>query len=432
LNILNILFITPYTPTPIRTRPYNLIRALVRRGHAVTLATVWESGEERETLRRWEEDGVRVVAARLTKARSAWNCLRVLPTRTPLQAVWCWQPGLIAQTMDDRRQTMTGRPIFDFDVIHVEHLRGARYGLALKSQIRNPKSQIPLVWDSVDCITYLFEQAARDSRSRLGRWMTRLELARTRRYEAWLLTQFDHILVTSETDRRALHELTEQSRPQSKIQNPKSKITVLPNGVALDYFTPGDEPRDPSTIVFTGKMSYHANITAALHLANDIMPQVWDQRPDVSLYIVGKDPPAEIRALAGAGEQSAIQNPKSKIVVTGTVPDIRPYLWEVTVAVAPIQYGAGVQNKVLEAMACGTPVIASPVAVAALDVADGEELMVAEGAEQFAGAILRLLDDAALRERLSAAGRRYVGQHHDWDAVAGRLEMIYENVKRET
>ena len=417
---MNILFIVPYTPTPIRTRPYNLIRALVRRGHAVTLATVWASDEERETLRAWEEGGVRVVAARLTKARSAWNCLRALPTRAPLQAVWCWQPDLVSQMTESR-------PAFDFDVVHVEHLRGAHYGLSLKSKIQNPKSKIPIVWDSVDCISYLFEQAARDSRSRLGRWMTRLELARTRRYEAWLLTQFDRILVTSQIDKQAFENLISQRSNVPTFQ----RLNVLPNGVALAYFTPGDESRDPATVVFSGKMSYHANITAALHLANDIMPRVWAQRPDVSLCIVGKDPPAEIRALAGVGEQSATQNPKSKIVVTGTVPDIRPYLWAATVAVAPIPYGAGVQNKVLEAMACGTPVVASPVAVSALDVTDGEQLLVAEDAEQGAAAILRLLADAPLRNRLSSAGRRYVEQHHDWDAVAGRLETIYEAVRRE-
>ncbi|NOZ06349.1 MAG: glycosyltransferase [Chloroflexi bacterium] len=419
---LNILYLVPYTPTPIRTRPYNLIRALVRRGHAVTLATVWESDEERETLRRWAEDGVRVVAARLTKARSAWNCLRALPTRTPFQAVWCWQPNLMTRIPDiPTPYSLLPTP---FDVIHVEHLRGTPYALALKSKI-------PLVWDSVDCISYLFEQAAHGSRSRLGRWMTRLELVRTRRYEAWLLTQFDRTLVTSETDRRSLHELTEQSKPQSKIQNPKSKITVLPNGVALDYFTPGDEPRDPATVVFTGKMSYHANITAAMYLANDIMPRVWAQRPDVQLSIAGKDPPAEIRALAGAREQSAIQNPKSKIAVTGTVPDVRPYLRSATVAVAPILYGAGVQNKVLEAMACGTPVVASRTAVSALEVLNGEHLLVAGDADPFAEAILRLLDDAALCARLGSAGRRYVQQHHDWDAVAGKLEAVYGDVLRE-
>jgi len=425
---MNILYLVPYTPTPIRTRPYNLIRALVRRGHAVTLATVWENDEERETLRRWEEDGVRVVAARLTKARSAANCLRALPTRTPLQAVWCWQPALIAQMIDDRRQTMADQLAFDFDVIHVEHLRGARYGLALKSKIQNPKSKIPFVWDSVDCISYLFEQAARDSRSRLGRWMTRLELARTRRYEAWLLTQFDRTLVTSQVDKQAFEGLIFQRSSVPTLQ----RLNVLPNGVDLDHFTPGDEPHDPATVVFSGKMSYHANITAALHLANDIMPRVWDQRPDAQLTIVGKDPPTEIRALAGPEGQSAIQNPKSKIAVTGTVPDLRPYLRSATVAAAPILYGAGVQNKVLEAMACGTPVVASRTAVSALEVTDGEQLLVTESAEQAAAAILRLLDDATLRERLGRAGRRYVEQHHDWNAVAGRLEAVYEEVLRIT
>jgi glycosyltransferase involved in cell wall biosynthesis len=154
------------------------------------------------------------------------------------------------------------------------------------------------------------------------------------------------------------------------------------------------------------------------------MPHVWAQRPEVTVWIVGKDPPREIR-------QSAIRNPGyplgAAIRVTGTVPDIRPYLRRATLAVAPVPYGAGIQNKVLEALACGTPVVASPQAVSALEVRAGRDVVVAEGAEAFARAVLALLDDAGRRLALGEAGRAFVERYHSWEAVAARLEAIYQS-----
>jgi glycosyltransferase involved in cell wall biosynthesis len=105
---------------------------------------------------------------------------------------------------------------------------------------------------------------------------------------------------------------------------------------------------------------------------------------------------------------------------------MRPYLASATVATAPVPYGAGIQNKVLEALACGTPVVATPRAVAALQVKPGEQVLVGDGPVAFAEAILRLLRSAELRARLGRAGRRYVEQNHDWGTVASRLERVYQ------
>ena len=418
---MNVLFIVPYVPNLIRVRPYNLIRHLAARGHQLTVLTLCSNEEERADAVALQQHCHRVVALPLPRYRPLWNCLRALPTRLPLQAMYCWSPHLKSQISDIKP------PV---DVVHVEHLRGARYGLHAKSAIRNPQSAIgspqsairnpqsaiPVVWDSVDCISLLFQQTLQMSSSLGSRLMAWLDLERTRRYEGWLVTQFDRVLVTSEVDKAALEEL---ANPQSAIRNPQSAISVLPNGVDLTYFTPGDQPRQPDTLVFSGKMSYHANVTAALHLINDVMPHVWAQRPDVKLWIVGKDPPREIR-------QSAIRNPQSAIRVTGTVPDIRPYLQQATAAVVPTPYGAGIQNKALEAMACETPVVASPQAVSALQVTDGQNVLVAADPAQFAHQVLELLENEPLRKRMGRSGREYVARHHDWQAVAERLEGIYQ------
>ncbi len=164
-------------------------------------------------------------------------------------------------------------------------------------------------------------------------------------------------------------------------------------------------------------MSYHANVTAALYLVEQVLPRVWAERPEVRVWLVGKDPPRQVQRLAA--------DRGARVTLTGTVPDVRPYFRRAAVAVVPIPYGAGIQNKVLEAMASGTPVVATPQAVSALAVADGEQALVADGPEAFAAAVLRLLGDPALRTQLGQAGRRYVEQHHDWRSIVERLEEIY-------
>ena len=189
----------------------------------------------------------------------------------------------------------------------------------------------------------------------------------------------------------------------------------MPNGVDLAHFAPQDVPRQSDRIIFTGKMSYHANIAAALYLGREIMPCVWQERPDVRLQIVGKDPVPAVRALA--------EDPR--IMVTGYVPDMRPFLATAAVAATPIRYGVGIQNKVLEAMAMGTPVVTTSQASTALLAHEGEHFLIAESAQDFACQVIRLLRDRDLAARIAAAGRRYVEAHHDWDHLAARLEEVY-------
>lgn len=171
-------------------------------------------------------------------------------------------------------------------------------------------------------------------------------------------------------------------------------------------------------------MSYHANVTAALYLVNDIMPLVWAQRPDVEVWIVGRDPTAEVRKLA-ANQPTLPGSGQPRVVVTGGVPSMPEYIQSAAVAVAPLLYGAGIQNKALEAMACGTPVVATHQATAALTVVSDRELLIADTPEAFAEALLKLLADPTLRAQIGEAGRRYVETHHSWDAAAGALEQLY-------
>jgi glycosyltransferase involved in cell wall biosynthesis len=138
----------------------------------------------------------------------------------------------------------------------------------------------------------------------------------------------------------------------------------------------------------------------------------------VRLWIVGKDPPAEVKRLA---EDPGVE-------VTGTVADLRPFLQTATVAVAPLAYGVGIQNKILEAMACGTPVVTTSPGLAALGAVPNQDLLVADDPGAFADAVVALLRDPARCESVGNSGRRYVEANHAWPSIAAQLEEVYHEL----
>lgn len=413
---MNLLFLVPYTPTPIRTRPYNLLRQLLRRGHSVTLGTLWTSPEEHAALADLTSMGLHVIAMPLPAVRIVWNCARALSSTVPVQSRYCWLPNLASRVAAEAK---LGR----FDLVHVEHLRGAEYGLYLMSTEVQPNGRPPFIWDSVDCISLLFAQAAEQSHSILSRAMARFELPRTRHFEARMARTFDRTLVASTRDQIAFEELVRKAPDAFAIPTRLDErrtspfVSKIRNGVDLDYFAPFEGDRSSRTIVMTGKMSYHANVTAAQYLIGEIMPRVWRETPDTLLQVVGQNPPAQLHRLA--------REAKGPVQITGTVSDLRPYLRSAAVAVAPILYGAGIQNKLLEAMAIATPVIATPVALEGLAIRPDEDALVAANAEEFCRQIVRLESDPELARQIGRNGRRYVESNHDWRQVAGELESVY-------
>ena len=396
---MRIAYVVPYVPNLIRTRPYNLIIQLGALGHEVEVFTLGASRQD------WAD-------AQLLKAkcsamqyhvqpvwRSFMNSAVAVLSTQPLQTVYSWQGGMARQLVERVSRN-------EFDIVHVEHLRGSRYGTFLKSKL----PAAPVVWDSVDCISHLFQQAATQSSSLFGKLMTRFELPRTQKAEGDLISNFDQVLVTSTTDKNSLLELA----PHGKRTAP---ISVLPNGVDLDYFQPNpDIQRDAETLVFSGKMSYHANVSMVKYLVAEIMPRIWKVRPNARLIIVGKDPTPAIREFE--------KNPL--ITVTGTVDDIRPYLWRATVSVVPLLYGAGIQNKILEAMATGTPVVTSSRTLSALEATPSKEILVADTADAFASEVLRLIENKDLRNEIGNSGLAYVQKNHAWKNITSRLVDVYQ------
>ena len=237
-------------------------------------------------------------------------------------------------------------------------------------------------------------------------------MARTRRFESTLASRFDRVLASSEAEAREFRSLAPAADP--------GFVRALRNGVDLGS-PPGAVADDGRTrYLFAGKMSYHANEAAARRLALDVMPRVWARRPDTRLVLAGKDPSPALQALAAPG----------RIEVTGFVPDMAAVMAQATVLAAPLVYAAGIQNKVLEAMARGVPAITSSSACAALDAAVGRDVVAADDDAQFAAAVVELLEDRRRRDAVGAAGRRHVERHHDWNVLARELIGIYGEAQR--
>jgi glycosyltransferase involved in cell wall biosynthesis len=272
---LNIAFLAPYTPTRIRTRSFHFLKTLAQQGHRLTLFSVWSDNAERDALAEIEGFDIRVIATKLTRQRSVWNSVRAAPTSIPLQAYYSWEPGLA-------RVWLKALGDLDFDIVHVEHLRGAQYARAA----HNAFGMLPLVWDSVDCISALFEQTREKSASLKNRLISRVESPRTRAYEAALIRLLPQTMVVSEAERRALLAL-----PTTNRIDPAERVHVVPIGIDLEYFSRRAETREPATIVFSGKLSYHANVTAARILLDEIMPRVWARLPQARVLLVGANPP---------------------------------------------------------------------------------------------------------------------------------------------
>ncbi len=400
---LNIIFVTPYRPDIVRVRPYQFIRYLSKLGHKVTLV-YYDSpdklipGEELKSICQ------NIYAFPLTKLRAIVNCSFCLLTKKPLQSAYGFNKKMANQLSD-----LILNDKGSFDLIHFEHLRSVEFGRNLL--INNPRSRINMVWDSVDSITHLFRQAAKQHPMWAGRKFLEFETNRTAKYEPYFASLFNKVLVTSKKDQQIFYELLQK-------ENLKADINVVANGVDLEYFgVTQTRTREKDTLVISGKMSYHANQRMVEKIVLEIMPLIWQKKPSVKLWVVGQNPSQEIINFGS----------DPRILVTGYVDDIRPYLMNATIAVAPLAYGAGIQNKILEAMACSTPVIASPIALQALSAIPGRDLLSAEDTQSFADAVIGLLSDSDRCEKIGNAGRLFVENHHTWKIATEKLVGIYQD-----
>lgn len=397
---LRILYILPYVPSPIRVRPYQIIRALARMGHQVTVVALSDSFSTPESLRELETICQAVHIVPHSRLRAAVNCLKALPTATPLWAAYCHSPAM-ARVLRSLREE------YPFDVAHVEHLRAAHFAAEL--------GDLPRVLDAVDCITALRRQILDLGAKGLSRLLSWEEWTKLRSYEPRIYRQFQRIAMTSAYDASELISLAPTSLPP---------VEVIPNGVDLDYFQP--QPNlvsEADCLVFSGKMSYIANEDAARFLLRDILPALRKRRPQTHLILAGSSPSAALRAEAATA---------GGVTVTGFVDDLRPHIQRASVAICPMRIGVGIQNKVLEAMALERPVVVSPLAARAMPGAvTAGGIRIAETADEFASLCAEWLSSPSQAKEAGRAGRHYVESHHRWETTAEQFIHLYHAARRD-
>jgi glycosyltransferase involved in cell wall biosynthesis len=253
---------------------------------------------------------------------------------------------------------------------------------------------------------------------------TRLRHARVSELPFVLLRHLQMRRIESRLVRKSPHLAFISQRDREVILGPGSRAEVVSIGVDLGFWSRRAAPASSHSILFSGIMNYAPNEDAALHLIDRILPRVQQSIPDAGLLVVGRDPTPALL------ERSRL---RPGVTVTGFVDDLRPYLERAAVCAAPLRFGAGVQNKVLEAMAMGVPVVTTSIAAAGLRVDDAAAppLYVADDDERFAACLVQLLQDPGERARLAREGRRFVEEHFVWAHQAERLEALCQEAVRE-
>ncbi|WP_372479541.1 glycosyltransferase [Halomicrobium sp. HM KBTZ05] len=253
------------------------------------------------------------------------------------------------------------------------------------------------VVDFVDSMSHNRAQLA-EIHSPPRSWLSTVESRRLNSYERTVAQAAEHSFVTT------VHDMTAMG-----IRN---DVTVVPNGVRETYLErPNTVNTDPGRIVFLGRMDYYPNVDAVRYFADEVFPQVRAEVDTASFVVVGSNPSEEVRTL----------DTREGITVTGFVDEPAEHLELATAVVAPMRYGTGIQNKVLEAMALGKPVVTTSLGAAGISAENGTHLLVADDATAMSERTIAVLTDPQLAASVGGAARERISDQHTWDAVAPQL-----------
>jgi glycosyltransferase involved in cell wall biosynthesis len=372
--------------------------------------------------------GLRLVLRALLQELQKRHQLRVVCLATPEEALQCDPVTTRAVVLRQRwwgrpmelaRATVTGRPVrvdnlaaalvrplaeelarFEPDVVHVTG--------ELASLGRNLDGY-PSVLAPLDAAHRNWEAQVLTER-RLRRLLVAMEADRVRRFEQSEYSAFGRVVVVSENDRDALNALSEGLR-----------VVVIPNGVDSNYYAPDSTRSDTETVAFHGVMDWPPNVSAACYLADRVWPLVLVHEPEARLMLIGRNPAPQVKALGR----------RPSITVTGEVVDVRTWLRRAAVYACPMISGTGIKNKLLEAMAVGLACVTTSRALGGLRVAPGRQLLVADGDEEFAAAIVSLFRDVRRRRALGRAARELVRAAHSWERTAHDYEAVYRELTAE-
>jgi len=267
----------------------------------------------------------------------------------------------------------------------------------------------PNIPDLASCVLFqhnvealIWQRHVEHAKTPLHRWYFRLQAERMAAYEGEVCRRVKRVIAVSENDARMMERNFQLD-----------KVGDVPTGVDVDYFRPPAQTEPRYDLIFLGSMDWMPNIYGAQWFCDRILPLIRRKRPECTLALVGRKPVAEMTALAAADP---------RITVTGTVPDVRPWLHGARVSIVPLRIGGGTRLKVFEAMAAGVPTVSTTVGAEGLDVRDGENIRLADEEEQFAEACLELLEDDAARARMAAAGQQLVASRYSWEVATEQFE----------
>ena len=235
------------------------------------------------------------------------------------------------------------------------------------------------------------------------RWIYAIEQRRFFAYEQRIARSFSHALVCTAIEQREFERLI-----------PGVPVSLVGNGVDLDYFRPAGSTKQPGSIVFTGVMDYLPNVDAVIWFCNEALPLIQAQIPAATFVICGSRPTAAVRRLAK----------QRGVTVTGWVPDTRPYLDRAEVFVAPLRMGRGIQNKLLEGLAMGLPCVASAAAATGVVIPNGDGILTANDANEFAGHVVRLLREGDFRTAMARKARAAVEANYQWATQLAALDRV--------
>lgn len=382
MKIVMISQMAPYLPCAdgFRVIPANLLRQFATR-HEVHLVSFTEGADSPEQL-EW----ARPYCASVTNLRQP-----VVHGRMA-QLLRLREPCILTPELAEHIRRV--QP----EVLHLE-------GPYTASLARVAPQGCATLLSAHDCIALRYEHFLRHTAGLRARLRCRVLGLMGARYERRWYPRVGRVVVTSRMDAERLQQIAPGVRP-----------VVIPNGVEIPVTT---SARAPRRMVFTGNMSWPPNEDAAEFFVREVLPRVRRSFPQAEFWIVGSSPSARVTALAKI----------PGVVVTGKVPVLAEPIAAAEVYVSPLRFGAGVKNKILEAMAAGTPIVATPISLSGTPLVSGKHLLEAAGAEEIAAAIGRIFNDPGLAKSLVVAARAEIQSHYTWNEIAGQFEAAYRAAK---
>ncbi|MBI4528310.1 MAG: TIGR03087 family PEP-CTERM/XrtA system glycosyltransferase [Deltaproteobacteria bacterium] len=394
MKILYLAHRLPYPPNKgEKLRAFHQIRYLSKR-HTLHLACLADDPEDLEHIKTLETFCASVDVIYRSKAAARRLGIMAIANGKPLSLA-SFYLGELQRKIDQRINTERVDVVYVFSAAMAEYVRHLR--------------KIPKMIDFVDADSEKWRDYAQRHPLPMS-WVYRLEAERLARYESEAAGLFDRSIFISEKEANLV---------RSRVNG--VSISVITNGVDTEFFHFKRACSiDSSRIVFTGTMDYFPNVDAVQYFCRDIFPLIKKDLPGASFDIVGRNPTRRVTKLA---RQPGVN-------ITGSVADIRPYLHRAAVAVAPFQLARGVQNKVLEAMATGVPVVGTSLAFQGLAVDAKSGIRKADDPSLFARWVVALITDTGLRQRCSRQAVQYVRAHHNWEEHGARLEQLIEEAVR--